>query len=217
MAGLGDLLNRKQWPVVFAALAVVIVLTLAFFRRPTAVDPRVTLEQERVTSGKSLEVSPAMARLMDAINGEVSRTADRVTDVTTLALTSGVYLVGEELNGRRPRDVQSLVSGLAQKGLLPPKLAMSQSAGTLMSPWGSVSLRYRPSPLGVEVVSVASKPEYGPAMIVRVPQETSVKGEVLIYVAKRLQGVNVPAPFAAEAEVIALGWSPERLRSPKSN
>jgi hypothetical protein len=69
--------------------------------------------------------------------------------------------------------------------------------------------------VGIEVVSIASKPEYGPALIVRLPDETSDKGEAKLFIADRLQGVTVPMPFAPAAEVIALGWSPERLRSLK--
>jgi hypothetical protein len=69
--------------------------------------------------------------------------------------------------------------------------------------------------LGIEVVSIGIKPEHGPALIVRVPDETSEKGEARLYIAGRLTGVTVPAPFTSEAELIALGWSPERLRSLK--
>ncbi len=107
------------------------------------------------------------------------------------------------------------MAGLARSGLLPPGLVTTQSAGTLVSAWGSLSIRYRPKPLGVEIVSIAGKPEYGPALIIRLPDEASDKGEARLYVADRLQGVTVPAPFAFSAEVIALGWSPERLRSGK--
>jgi hypothetical protein len=85
----------------------------------------------------------------------------------------------------------------------------------LVSSHGSLSVRYRPAPLGVGVVSIASKPEYGPALIVRLPDETEASGEARLYVADRLQGVTVPTPFASSAEVITLGWNPERLRSLK--
>jgi hypothetical protein len=138
-----------------------------------------------------------------------------MAEATSLTSFAGLYLSDSRLKGRLPRDVQTLVAGLAQSGLLPPGLAVTNSAGTLVSAWGSLSVRYRPAPLGVEVVSIASKPEYGPALIVRIPDETSDDGEASMYVADRLQGVTVPAPFAPAGEVIALGWATERLRSPK--
>jgi hypothetical protein len=41
------------------------------------------------------------------------------------------------------------------------------------------------------------------------------KGEARLFVADSLSNVKIPAPFAPSAEVIALGWSPETLRSLK--
>jgi hypothetical protein len=196
------------------SLAIVAALLLGLYAGGAhAVDPRVTLRPEQGGTGRTpAAVSSSVATTMD---GEVARMADRIGEATTLALSAGVYLAGTGVQGRPPRDVQTLVLGLARTGLLPPGFAATGSAGTLVSAWGSLSVRYRPSPLGVEVVSIASKPDYGPALIVRLPDETSENGEARLYVAGRLQGVTVPAPFASSAEVIALGWSPERLRSLK--
>lgn len=217
MKKLRYLLSHKLPPAAIAGLTVLLLVagTIAFALRTSAVDPRVTIEQGRVEPGKRTSTVPAAAKLAAAMDGEVSRTADRAGEATALALSAGVYLASAGVKGRLPRDVRALVSGLAQNGLLPPSLAMTESAGTLVSARGSVSVRYRLAPLGIEVVSIASKPEYGPALIVRLPDETSDKGEARLYVADRLQGLTVPAPFAPAAEVIALGWSPERLRSLK--
>jgi hypothetical protein len=50
---------------------------------------------------------------------------------------------------------------------------------------------------------------------VRIPNELSDKGEVKLFIAGSLSNIRIPAPFAPEAEVIALGWSPEPMRSLK--
>jgi hypothetical protein len=210
------LLNHRLLPVALGAFAVIVVVgAAAFSLRTEAVDPRVTFRQERVSyRGKSV---PALAarRLAAAMDGEVTYTADRIADATSLALYSGLYLADSGLKGRLPHDVQTLVAGLEQRGLLPPGLARTEPAGTLVSPHGSLFVRYRLAPLGIEIVSVASKPEYGPALIVRFPDETSEKDGAGLYVAARLQDMTVPAPFSSASELIALGWSPERLRSIK--
>jgi hypothetical protein len=52
-------------------------------------------------------------------------------------------------------------------------------------------------------------------LIVRVPDELSDKGEAKLFIADSLSEVRIPAPFASSAEVIAMGWSPETLRSLK--
>jgi hypothetical protein len=215
MTRLKDIFNRNLWLVAIGCLAVILIVARAFSSRADDVDPRVTLRQEQVSQDRRSAISPAALRLVAAMNGEVAHTADRIAEVTTVAFSAGVYLGGAGIKGRLPRDVQTLVAGLAQNSLLPPGLEATQSAGTFVSAWGSLSVRYRPAPLGVEVISIASRPEYGPALIVRVPDEISDKGEASLYVSDRLQGVTVPAPFAPAAEVIALGWTPQRLRSLK--
>jgi hypothetical protein len=99
------------------------------------------------------------------------------------------------------------------QNLLPPGLALTQTEGTLTSTYGSISVRYRPMPLGIEVVAFGREPADGPALMVRVPDEAAEKGEAKLYIANRLTGMRIPAPFAPAAEVIALGWSPEPLRA----
>jgi hypothetical protein len=215
MTRLKDMFDPKLRPVALGCLTVIIIVVGALSSRTSAVDPRVTLQQERVSQDNRSAPAPTALRLAAAMDGEVSHTADRIAEVTTMAFSAGVYLAGAGIKGRLPRDVQTLMAGLAQNGLLPPGLGATESAGTFVSPWGSLSVRYRPAPLGVEIISIASKPEYGPALIVRTPDETSDKGEASLYVSDRLQGVIVPAPFAPAAEVVPLGWNPERLRSLK--
>jgi hypothetical protein len=215
MTRLTDIFNYNLWPVALGCLIVIFIVVGAFSSRTSAVDPRVTLREERLSRDGRSATSPAALRLAYAMNGEVSHTADRIAEATTTAFSAGVYLANASLNGRLPRDVQTLMAGLAQKGLMTPGLVKTESAGTFVSAWGSLSVRYRPAPLGVEVISIASKPEYGPALIVRAPDETSDNDEASLYVSDRLQGVVVPAPFAPASEMIPMGWSSERLRSLK--
>jgi hypothetical protein len=107
-----------------------------------------------------------------------------------------------------------LLAGVTTQNLLPPGVTLTQS-GVLVSQYGTLSIRYRPAPLGIEVVSAGHRPEDGPALIVRIPDELSDKGEARLFIAGSLSDVRIPAPFAPSAEVIALGWAPETLRSLK--
>lgn len=192
--------------VIVAALLVAL-----YVGRAHTVDPRVTLHAEQSPTGRTpTAVSFSVATTME---GEVSRTADRIGEATALALSASLHAATEQLNQRTPRSVRDLLSGVAQKGLLPPGLAFTNTDGTLASASGTLAVRYRLAPLAIEVVAIGSKPEDGPALIVRVPDETSDKGEAKLFIAGQLTGVRIPAPFAHAAEVIALGWSPERLRA----
>lgn len=177
------------------------------------IDPRVTVEFGEIANVK--QSSTRQTVIATTIDGEVARTAERIGEATALALSASLYATSEQLRGRAPHGAKDLISGLAARNLLPPGLAFTQVEGSLVSTYGSVSVRYRPEPLGVEAISLGHKPSDGPALIVRIPDELSEKGEAKLYVAGSLGTVRVPAPFSPAAEVIALGWSPELLRSLK--
>jgi len=198
-----------------AALVVIapFAIRVALNARTTTVDPRVTLDSVRPLIAASLTTGARQPGVVSVMDGEVSRTADRIGEATALALASSLYAATEQIKGRAPRTVRDLLSYLAAQNLLPPGLALTQTEGTLSSAYGSISVRYRPAPLGIEVVSLGHKPTDGPALMVRVPDEAAEKDEAKLYVANRLNSVRIPAPFAPAAEVIALGWSPEPLRA----
>src|SRR5262247_4095284 len=195
-----------------AATLIVAATLIASYFRLRAIDPRVTMEFDQGVSSK--QASTKRASIATTIDGEVARTAERMGEATALALSASLYAASEQIKGRSPRAAQDLLAGITAQNLLPPGLAFTQG-GALVSAYGSLSVRYRPAPLGVEVVSVGYKREDGPAFIVRIPEELSDKGDPSFFIARSLSDVRIPAPFAPAAEVIALGWSPETLRSPK--
>src|SRR5262245_9029014 len=194
-----------------ASLIVAAALVASYFRL-RAIDPRVTMEFDQGASGK--QAPTKQAGIATTIDGEVARTADRIGEATALALSASLYAASEQIKGRSPRAAQDLLAGITVQNLLPPGLAFTQG-GALVSAYGSLSVRYRPAPLGVEVVSVGHKREDGPALILRIPDELSDKGETKLFIAHSLSDVRIPLPFAPAAEVIAFGWSPETLRSLK--
>ena len=199
--------------VCLTAGLVVVVSLAASLARTTTVDPHVTLDSASSPVATSLATGARQPDVVLVMDGEVARTADRIGEATALALSASLYAATEQLNGRAPRSVGDLVTGLAAANLLPPGLAITQTEGTLASPYGTLSIRYRPTPLGIEVVAFGREPADGPALLVRVPDENAEKGEAGLFIANRLREVNVPAPFAPTAEVIASGWSPEPLRA----
>jgi hypothetical protein len=195
-----------------AALVVLAALITSYFKSRT-IDPRVTMEFNGAAPLKQTSVRQII--ISTTIDGEVARTAERTGEATALALSASIYAASEQIRGRAPRDTRDLLSSLASRNLLPPGLALTQAEGNLVSTYGNVWVRYRPEPLGVEVISIGHKPSDGPALIVRVPDELSDKGEAKLFIADSLRDVRIPAPFALSAEVIAMGWSPETLRSLK--
>jgi hypothetical protein len=195
-----------------AAIVVLAALITSYFKS-RAIDPRVTVEMGEV--GGLKQPSTRQTAIATTIDGEVARTAERTGEATALALSASIYAASEQLRGRAPQGAKDLLSSLASRNLLPPGLALTQIEGNLVSTYGNVWVRYRPEPLGVEVISIGHKPSDGPALMVRVPDELSDKGEARLFIAGSLSDIKIPAAFAPSAEVIALGWSPETLRSLK--
>lgn len=118
----------------------------------------------------------------------------------------------EQVKGRAHRTVQELMSGVARNNLLPPAISLTETDGTLGSSHGTLIVRYRPSPLGIEVIALGRDRSEGPALIIRVPD---ADGDASLFQAISLTNTKLPEAFAPASEVIALGWSSEQLRSLK--
>jgi hypothetical protein len=166
-----NIYHFKAHRVMVAGLALSLIVAaslIASYFRLGSVDPKVTME-----FGQGSIASPASTRqtvIPTTIDGEVARTADRIGEATALALSASLYATAEQIKGRTPRGAPDLMAGIATRNLLPPGLRFTKNGG-LVSAYSVLSIRYRPAPLGIEVVSVGHKMEDGPALIVRIPDE----------------------------------------------
>ncbi len=204
----------------FVALS---VLT-SFAQRIGMLDPRVLIEP--VAADEAVAERPVRTPLTPpAIDGEVIRTTERLREISGLTTALALYAAHERIEGRSPRTVSELFAGVAAQGLMPPGIvqeaqpgmltAMHLSANGQMIAHGNLFVRYRPQPIGIEVVSIGKEMRDGPALIMRVPDETASDEGASYFMATRFIDVKVPQAFADESEVVALGWSRESLRAMK--
>ena len=206
---------------VVCAIAILIVASSVianyFLGKSTrTIDPRVTMESGSSADEKALKENEFRRRvIVTATDGEVARTADRIGEAKALAIATSLYAATEQLKGRTPRTAHDLLAGVAAQNLLPPGLSITEPEGALTSDHGSLFVRYRPAPLGIEVVAFGREPRDGPAILVRVPNENAKEGSAILFMATRLSEVSVPSAFTPAAEVISAGWSPEPLRAVK--
>jgi hypothetical protein len=84
---------------------------------------------------------------------------------------------------------------------------------TLSSDHATLFLRYRPQPVGVEVVSIGRDREDGPAMMVRVPGDGEQADRGVLFIASKLANSDPPPPFASVRACVDAGWIEEPLRS----
>lgn len=221
--------------VVFLVMVAVILSSwlIPFFRRHVIGEVRANVsldtEQQEKAEVKTAGSANRTAPIQAILNGEVYRTAERMKEIEALAAITTLYLATETMNHRQPRTVESLLSGMQNTNLISPKLWVSNNQPDTLSSINSIIyLRYRPAPLGVEIVSLGHVRMDGPGLIVRVPgdigdggdggngRDASNSGDEAssssMYVATSLNDVRIPESFSSKAELIASGWASEPTR-----
>jgi len=211
--------------VVVGATALTIVgvsLAASLVRGVGVIEPHVLIVEEAAAEGV---ISPERRPLTPpTIDGEVIRTTERVREVSALMMGLALYATRERIEGRTPRTVDELLAGVTRRGLMPPGLTPQGQSGTFIATHrtqvgtaihGTLFVRYRPEPLGIEVIAIGQEHRDGPAIMMRLPDDEAEGEGTGFFMATRLDEVVVPQPFVSESEVLAAGWSRETLRAVK--
>ena len=201
------------WPVITVAAGaffMLVIMPLILHREKSArmatVDPQVTIGDAESDFGASRNAP--MYRWPDS---EVPRTAERLRDITAVAIAATASVVEGAMNGRTPRDAGAILSNIAQRQLIPAEWLTTQS-GVLQLPHGTIHLRYSPKPFAVEVISVPNDRKDGPAILIRVPDPENTGVGPRYFESMQLDGTVYPNPFAPIAEIIASGWRPRLFK-----
>jgi hypothetical protein len=213
------MITTKVSPLtVVAATAILVVASSVvanhFLGKSTRrIEPRVMVESGRSAGEQGLRESQTQRKVVvAAIDGEVSRTADRAGEAQAVAIAASLYAATEQIKGRIPPNADGLLAGMAAQNLLPPGITLTKAEGAMTCDHGNLYVRYRPSPLAIEVLALGREKKDGPALLVRVPDDNIREGGASIFMATRISDVNVPMAFAPASEVISAGWSPMPLR-----
>ena len=179
--------------------------------------PRITFAEgqarQRTDATKTTVVTPATV-----FEGEVARTEVRLREASALAVAASLTGVAAFVDGRPVRDVNGLLRGMTERGLLPPGFTIAPEGTSIQSEYGALHLRLRPQPFAVEVLSLGRTRRDGPALLLRVPDEGNLHTGANPNAATRyfssltLSTVKIPAPFAAPTAILALGWRSDTFR-----
>ena len=209
-------MSREQgniWPLISvagAAVLVFVVVPLAIQRqggsRMATVDAKVAIGD--TGSGWSDSGSRSLYRWPDS---EVPRTAERLRDVTAVAIAASTSVIEGSLRGRIPQDAAELIAYIGQRQLIPAGWLMSEP-GVLQTPRGTIHVRYSPKDLMVEVISAPQDRKDGPAILIRLPDLENTRVGARYFESMQLDGIVYPAPFAPIAEIIASGWQPRLFK-----
>ena len=212
--------SQRPTPAFIAGgVAAGVVLLLAFARDArrffaSHFQPRITFTQatprtaHQPTSAPSAPLPAALFESPDALFEA------RLREAMSLALAASLAGLAGHAEGRPVQDVTSLVRGLAERGLLPPNVTLINDGHPLRGPASTLHLRLRPQPFAVEVLSLGRESRDGPALLVRVPDETSParSGATRYFMALTLTNVKIPPPFATPTALLSNGWRADVLR-----
>lgn len=201
------------WPVLSVAsgaFLVLVVLPLVMHHqqsgRMATVDAQVTIGDD---SAESIVGSRAPAyRWPDS---EVPRTAERLRDLTAVAIASSSSLVDARLHNQSPRDAAEILRHIAQRQLVPAEWLTDQP-GVLQTNWCTIHLRYAPQTASLELLSVPNDRRDGPAMLIRIPDPENASVGPRYFESLQLDGIVYPGPFAPIAQIIASGWQPRPFK-----
>ncbi len=201
------------WPLVSVAggaFFMLVVVPLVLHRQQTAqmatVDAQVTIGDAGSATG--VEQNAPRHRWPDS---EVPRTAERLRDLTAVAIAASTNVVDGAIHNRVPVSVEAILKDIAQRQLIPAEWLTNQP-GVLQMPRASVHLRYLPGDLSIEVISVPNERNDGPAILIRIPDPENTSVGIRYFESVQLDGITYPAPFAPIAQIIASGWQPKPFK-----
>src|SRR5215813_7607723 len=159
---------NKSVLVVAVLVALILALRVLSFLLPDwtgTVDPRVVFSQDKRTEVIEHQRQMQANAFAAVADGEVSRTEERIRQATALATVTSLFAANESLNRRTPSTVTELLTGISSAGLLPPRMQLLDGKEEISSPHGSLFVRYRPEPLGIEILSIGKFRLDGPAIL----------------------------------------------------
>lgn len=201
------------WPVISVAAGaffVLVIMPLILHREKSArmatVDPQVTIGDAGSDSFAGRNVP-----IYHWPDGEVPRTAERLRDVTAVAIAATANVLEGSMSRHIPRDASEILARIAQRQLIPAEW-LSNQPGVLQMPNGTIHLRYSPRTLSVEVIGVPNERTDGPAILIRIPDAENTGVGPRYFESMQLDGIVYPSPFAPIAQIIASGWQPRLFK-----
>ena len=126
-----------------------------------------------------------------------------------MAISLAVFAHHAE-QGSVPPNLEKIWSILAERNLMPPGFEFQN--GELLSPSGTILVRYQSEPLRFEILSRPKQDSTSPAILLRFPL-TSLDGRTITYFqSASVNRFDIPAPFAPLEKIVSAGWTLEQWR-----
>lgn len=147
----------------------------------------------------------------DIFGGEVLDTSLRLRETGAFGFAVCLSILDEARSKRQiPGSIEDLINAVVSRGLMPPGLWVEN--GGIHSNTSKIYIRYAPSPMQLEFVSVPTNPRFGPALMMRFPLTTADGKNIAYFQSAKVENINLPKAFAPASEVIRSGWTLEAWR-----
>ncbi|HMS38828.1 MAG TPA: hypothetical protein PKE69_01285 [Pyrinomonadaceae bacterium] len=147
----------------------------------------------------------------EVFKGEVYDTSIRLRETGALgmAISLSVFAINQE-QGNVPPNLDRIWILISERKLMPPGLKFEN--GELISPSGTITVRYQSQPLRFEILSRSKQDSGSPAILLRFPL-TSLDGRTITYFQSASTGrFDIPAPFSPLEKIVSAGWTMEQWR-----
>lgn len=201
------------WPVISVAAGAFFVLAIMplILHRQTSGQMATVDAQVTIGDGGSESLPNATTATYRWPDSEVPRTAERLRDLTAVAIAASSNIVDGAIHRQPPRDANDVLNRIAQRQLIPIAW-LTQQPGILQTPHSTIHIRYAPQSTTLEVISVPNERKDGPAMLIRIPDPENTGVGPRYFESMQLDGIVYPSPFAPIAQVIASGWQPRLFK-----
>ena len=201
------------WPVISVAAGaffVLAIMPLILHRQKSGqmatVDAQVT-----IGDGGSESLTNAINATYRWPDSEVPRTAERLRDLSAVAIAASSNIVDGAIHRAPLRDANDILNRIAQRQLI-PSAWLTQQPGMLKTPHSTIHIRYAPQNVTLEAISVPNERKDGPAMLIRIPDPENTGVGPRYFESMQLDGIVYPGPFAPIAQIIAAGWQPRLFK-----
>lgn len=144
--------------------------------------------------------------------GEVFDTSLRLRETGALGFAVCLSILDEAKQKRQiPGSIGSLLNAVISRDLMPPGLKIEN--GEIHSETSVIYIRYQPSPLQIEFVSLPQDSRFGPALMLRFPLRSADGKNIAYFQSTKTENVRLPKAFAPAHEILRDGWTLEAWRT----
>lgn len=142
----------------------------------------------------------------EIFKGEVYDTTIRLRETGALgmAISLSVFAINSE-QGSVPKSLEQIWSFISERKLMPPGLEFQN--GELISPSGTISVRYQSEPLRFEILSFPRRNADSPAILLRFPLTSLDRRTITYFQSASTDKFEIPAPFAPLEKIVSAGWT----------